>query len=701
MDEGLMEVGVQRMFAMPSMLASQQKPLSREARRSQRDTLARTDLTKAFLTFTQAAGSLEKSYAQLQAEVVRLAHELERANTQLEQSLEDNVRVRRHLTRVLESLPCGVLVMNEKGKIQITNPEARKLLQVPQDWTPEYGGALPESLERLLREAPANSVFSEQEWTRPSGSGVRTIGILRASISDATDGVGETIWIVRDKTEEKRVAADRELARRSHALAEVATVLAHEIRNPLGSMELFTGLLADATANMPETRQWVTHLQAGLRGLSATSNDIANVNTPDFSRQRPDLEETPPIQIGGLTFGTGVQLKQVVSLRDSILDLRVNQETQLQGQLDGFLGPAQQIQSLFNETAGTGLQTNITAFFNSLSQLSTSPSDSNTRQAVLSAARNLATSFNQASVNLSNLQNNVNLSVTQSVLQINTLATQIAAINAQVSAAVTSGNNSGPFIDQRQQLLNQLSNLVGISEINAGNGSLTITTANGAPLVVGGQSFQLATQTNTSGFQDILSQGTNITAQITGGELAGQLQIRDQEIPAIQNSLNTLSFNLSSAINTQHQAGFDLNGNAGGNLFTPLAGVAGAANQISVAITDPKLVAASGDGTAGDNSNAKSLLALQNQNIIVGQKPLDFYANLVFKLGNDVNNAQSNQQAGSQVLNQIQNLQGGISNVDINEESANLIRFQNADEASARVVTVINALLDTTITLVQ
>ncbi|MBS1865965.1 MAG: flagellar hook-associated protein FlgK [Acidobacteria bacterium] len=688
------------MSAMTNLPVARQKTLGRITR-GNRDALAKTDLTKAFLSFTQAAGSLERSYAQLQAEVVRLTQELERANTELERSLEENLRVRRYLSRVLESLPCGVLVVNEQGEIQITNPEARKLLQVPKDWAPGDGGVVPESVERLLKEAPANSFFLEQEWTSPSTSGIRTIGILRANISDVPEGAGETIWIVRDKTEEKRLAADRESARRSHALAEVATVLAHEIRNPLGSMELFTGLLADATAQMPETRQWVTHLQAGLRGLSATSNNIANVNTPGYSRQRPDLEETPPVQIGGLTFGTGVQLKQVVSLRDTILDLRVNQETQQQGQLEGFLGPAQQIQSYFNETNGTGLQTGITAFFNSLSQLSTNPSDLNVRQAVLSAAQNLATSFNQTSVNLSNLRSNVNLSVTQSVAQINTLTTQIAAVNAQVSAAVTAGNNPGPFIDQRQQLLNQLSNLVGISEINAGNGSMTITTSSGAPLVVAGESFQLATQTNASGLQDVFSQGNNITAQITGGQLAGQLQVRDQEIPSIQNSLDTLAFNLSSAINTQHKAGFNLNGNQGGNLFNPLGGVTGSANQLSVAITDPKLIAASADGTAGDNSNANALLALQNQNIITGQTPLDFYGNLVFKIGNDVGNTLSNQQAGTQVLNQIQNLQGGVSNVDINEESANLIRFQNAYEASARVVTVINSLLDATISMVR
>src|SRR5215475_8562674 len=262
------------MNAMPNSPAARQKTLDRGVLKSQHDVLAKADLTKAFLSFTQAAGSLERSYAQLQAEVVRLTRELERANTELERSHEENLRVRRYLSQVLESLPCGVLVVNEKGEIQITNTEARKLLQVPRDWTPGDGTTLPESVERLLREAPTNSFFLEQEWTSSFVNGTRTIGILRANIGDLAAGVGETIWIVRDKTEEKRVAVDRESARRSHALAEVATVLAHEIRNPLGSMELFTGLLADATAHLPETRQWVTHLQAGLRGLSATVNNV-------------------------------------------------------------------------------------------------------------------------------------------------------------------------------------------------------------------------------------------------------------------------------------------------------------------------------------------------------------------------------------------------------------------------------------------
>lgn len=436
--------------------------------------------------------------------------------------------------------------------------------------------------------------------------------------------------------------------------------------------------------------------------IETTSNNIANVNTPGYSRQRPDLEETPPIQIGQIAFGTGVDLSEVVSLRDSILDLRVNQETQQQGKLNSFLGTAQQIQSLFNETNGTGLQGDLSAFFNSLSQLSANPSDLNLRQAVLTSGQNLASAFNQTSAALTAIQRNVDLSVTQTVTQINTLTQQIATVNAQVSAATTAGQNPGPFIDQRQQLMNQLSNLVDISEINAGNGSVTLTTTSGAPLVVGNQTFALTTQPDaTTGLQHVFSQGTDITAKISGGELAGQLQIRDQEIPGIQNSLDTLASSLANSVNTQHQAGFDLNGAAGGNFFVPPTGVAGAASSLAAAIADPAKIAASGDGTPGDNGNVNAILALQNQAIVNGQTPVNAYANLVFQIGNDMQTAQTTQQAGGQVLAQLQNLQGGVSGVDINEESANLIRFQNAYQASAQVASVVNSLLETTINMVS
>jgi two-component system, sensor histidine kinase FlrB len=235
---------------------------------------AQENLTRAFVTFTQAAGSLEKSYTQLQAEVARLHLELQRTNSELERTLEENARVRGYLARVVENLPCGVLVVSAEGAPRIINPEARRLLEVPADWVPGNQTRLPSAFEAAISECPANGFFCEQETLLRGVVSNRAIGILRANINEPTAEVGDTIWIIRDITEQKRVACEREGAKRSLALAEIATVLAHEIRNPLGSMELFTGLLADATAHLPETRQWITHLQAGLRGLSATTINL-------------------------------------------------------------------------------------------------------------------------------------------------------------------------------------------------------------------------------------------------------------------------------------------------------------------------------------------------------------------------------------------------------------------------------------------
>jgi flagellar hook-associated protein 1 len=446
-------------------------------------------------------------------------------------------------------------------------------------------------------------------------------------------------------------------------------------------------------------------LDAEQTAIQTTTNNIANVNTPGYSREVANFEDNPPVEIGNLTLGSGVDISQVTSLRDAVLDLRVNQETQQQGALNSLVSSGQQIQSLFNETSGAGLQAPLTAFFNSLSALSANPSDPSTRQAVLTAAQNLASGFNQSSNNLTQIQQGEDLSVTQSVSQINTLTSQLAAVNVQVVAATGAGQNSGPLVDQQQQLLNQLSNLIDVSSINAGNGSLTLTTSSGAPLVVGGQSFQLTTQANpTTGFQDVYSQGSDITTAITGGELAGEIQTRDQQIPSILSSLDSLASTLATAVNTQNAQGYDLNGNAGGNIFVPPpAGGVGAAASLAVAITDPSLIAASGGpapGSAGDNANANALLAIQNQTIDNGQTPLNAYSNLVFQIGNQVSTAQSNQNSGSLVLQQLQNLQAGVSGVDINEESANLIRFQSAYTASAQISGIIDTLMQTTIDMV-
>ena len=244
------------------------------ARRVQDSAADPGSLARAFRTFTQAAGSLEKSYAQLQSEVARLRSELRTANDELSRSMEDNARARAFLTLVLESLPCGVIVTDSDQRPRMVNPEARRLLNLDATWKPSAVSEIPPALRALLDAGSLSNVSGEQEWISDLIPGDRIISISAATIRASTTPESETIWILRDISDQKRVAAEREAARRAHALAEIATVLAHEIRNPLGSMELFTGLLAGATAEMPDASEWVMHLQAGLRSLSATVNNV-------------------------------------------------------------------------------------------------------------------------------------------------------------------------------------------------------------------------------------------------------------------------------------------------------------------------------------------------------------------------------------------------------------------------------------------
>jgi flagellar hook-associated protein 1 FlgK len=189
----------------------------------------------------------------------------------------------------------------------------------------------------------------------------------------------------------------------------------------------------------------VQAMLADQEALSTTSSNIANANTPGYSRQTVSLDESAPVEYGGLLLGTGVQVDQVTSQRSSLLQSQLNQETQQQSMQNSYLGTMQQVQTLFNETSGTGLESSLSGLFNSLQQLSTNPSSTTLRAGVLTAAQNLAQGFASTSANLVSIQRNVDGSVTQSVNQINSLTAQIAKLNDQVVAAGSTGQNPGTF----------------------------------------------------------------------------------------------------------------------------------------------------------------------------------------------------------------------------------------------------------------
>jgi signal transduction histidine kinase len=252
-----------------------------QPRRTPASGVAKRTLERAFQTFTTAAGSLEKSYGQLHAEVERLRCELERSNQDLATSLEENAEMRRYLSRVLESLPCGVIVANRRGEVRMTNSVAAQLLEAairpsPSSCFTDGDSRLPAPIREFLDSVHAGTTPRETECQWRTAEGLRTMSLACAVMSEGENENAQraSVFILRDVTEEKRQAAERETVRRRESLAELATLLAHEIRNPLGSLELFAGLLADAAAEQPDLRRWTDHVQAGLRSLSATVNNV-------------------------------------------------------------------------------------------------------------------------------------------------------------------------------------------------------------------------------------------------------------------------------------------------------------------------------------------------------------------------------------------------------------------------------------------
>jgi len=539
----------------------------------------------------------------------------------------------------------------------------------------------------------------------------------------------------------------------------------------------------------------VRALDAAQAALDATSNNIANVNTPGYTEEVAQLSEDPLTQSGGEITGGGVTMDGIQSVQDELLDLQIQQQTSSQSSANTESASLQQIQTYFT-TTGTDIATALTTFSNSLDALSASPISTATQQSVLSAGQDLAQAFNTTANGLTSAQSSANGLVTTSVAQINELTQQIAQLNGQIEQLTNSGQNDSSTEDQLNASVQQLSGLTGISVTQSKSGD-TIMTGNGTPLVMEDQSFTLQTTKGSDGFQQVLdSNGSNITSTLNGGQLGGAIQTRDQTIPGMLSQLNSLASQFSSSFNAAQTQGLDSNGNPGLNFFAVPTGSAEAAAGITVSISDPSLLAISSVGTGSSNNNVANLSAVLSQalpsnsvsstggnpsaplatstpltngsvtsiadastgatftftagasstiaslqaaiasavtagtlsngtglsfnaaghvvisttttgdtlqvsssdtvlgqfNSTSGKTPANAYASLVFNIGNAASNASTQYTALGKSLLQLTNQQSSVSGVNIDDETANLIRFQTAYQAGARIVSTIQQL---------
>jgi flagellar hook-associated protein 1 len=439
-------------------------------------------------------------------------------------------------------------------------------------------------------------------------------------------------------------------------------------------------------------------LQTTQGAISATSNNISNANTTGYTREVAQFTENPLNQVGNSVLGGGVTLTGLQSVRDELLNLQIQNQTSLQSSQDQQYSSLEQIQNYFMTTGGD-IGSALSAFTSSLTELSASPSSSAARQGVISSGQNLARSFNTTSDGLTSAQSDADTQVTQTVAEVNSLITKIAQLNGQVQQLTASGKDGGTTQDQRDALVQQLSKFTGITVMQGSDGE-TITTGNGTPLVMGDKSYSLQTTTGSDGMQHVLDYtGNDITTSIQGGQLGGAIAIRDTIVPDYLAQLNTLASEFSSSFNAAQAAGFDLKGAAGTDFFSVTA--TRSAAHMSVVITDPSKIAASSDGSTGSNGNVANLTAVLTKALPSGESPAQAYASLLAQVGTAASDTKTQSTAIGQNLLQLTNQQGSVSGVSIDEETTNLIRFQTAYQAAARIVSTIQRLNSDTINMIS
>lgn len=429
-------------------------------------------------------------------------------------------------------------------------------------------------------------------------------------------------------------------------------------------------------------------LDAMRFGLDVAGQNIANVNTPGYSRRSIELAEVQPHD--PWSPGGGVNVLAVTASRAPLIEARLRYE-QPGAAREGTIAQHLAILEAALGQPGASLDEALSRFYNAYGALSHNPTSSVARQQVIVEGQSLARFFNEMSTRFDTARRDADTELRVEVEQVNALADQVAAINRALAAA--GPLNSAGLQDQMAQALSALGDLVNINAIQRADGLFDVTIGAGRALVVGGAAYDLTLSSQPpNGFASILTDGASstvdLTTEITGGRIAGLLQLRDALLPGYQAQLDQLAYSCAMDVNALTTSGFDLSGSAGLNFFEPPAGISGAARMLTVSAAvaaDSSLVVASATPAAGNNDIARAVAALQDAAMTGGlMRPIDAWSNLVVSVATDSRRARELQSSHEQVGQQLKNLREQISGVSIDEEAAMLIKFQRAYEANAK-----------------
>ncbi len=434
-----------------------------------------------------------------------------------------------------------------------------------------------------------------------------------------------------------------------------------------------------------------TGLDTALRGLQAaqaaidtTGNNIANANNPAYTREVADLVESPSLTLPafsnvtgeGVQLGTGVDVETINRVRNQFLDIQYRAQNSATSGLNTTSGLLQQVQTALAEPSTDGVSSQLTAFWSSWSDLAQTPTSVAAKQSVVDAANTLADTFNGIESQLQTIQSQASqqyATLTSSTGAVQNDANQIASLNTQIAQAQATGQNPNALLDQRDAALDDLSQYGTVSVTDPGNGLLVVNFGGDTttPLVNGKTANSVSSLTlgpSSGGTLGALASLTSPTGQISG----------------YLSTLNSFAANLANTVNSIHTSTPFF------SVSTSTTSLGATATTLGVPVTASQ-VQTTTTSNPGANDVAQAIAGLAGGSIDQG------YASFVSQVGSDVQSNQSALTTAQTLLSGVNNQRQSESGVSLDEEMTNLITYQRAYQASARMMTTIDQTLNTLI----
>ncbi|MEA3297156.1 MAG: flagellar hook-associated protein FlgK [candidate division Zixibacteria bacterium] len=436
--------------------------------------------------------------------------------------------------------------------------------------------------------------------------------------------------------------------------------------------------------------------------LQTIAHNIANVNTPGYSRQRISICATRPELSATGAVGTGVQALDIRHIRDLFLGEQFRQNSKSLGQWSYKEKTLSQVEALFSEPNENTLSDQMNKFWNAWSDLSTDPSSMSSREAVLGQANLLVNSFHELASQLYKLQDATDRDLVNLTSEVNRFTGEIASLNHQIKQCELGTGKANDLRDERDLILDKLAAIIDVNTIEDTSGDMTVYL--GAMAIVSNDEaigIKVDVFNDRGHLKHVLAwKGTSITIKNLNGQIKGLLDSRDEIIPRYLEELNKLSSTIVEEVNALHSTGYALDGSTGTNFFdTNYTDAATIRINPEIINNLAKISSASIPDAESDNTIALAIADLRNSKVMGNNTTSidDFYNGLVGTMGVEVHESQSFTSRYELLANQIEDARQSVQGVSLDEEMTAMIKSQHAYDAAARIITTMDEALDTVI----